>query len=62
MAKRKPGESGGWAVRDSETGKFTESGTVGVVRTIRMPDGKTLRVMRKDAFDRAITKSASRTK
>lgn len=57
-----PKSGGGWAIlkRDSRTGQFLEaSGKVNVVRNVTMPNGTIIRVVRKDALERALSGSAS---
>lgn len=57
----KTNSSKGWAGasggRDATTGKFSHSGNVNVVRTVTMPNGSPIRVVRKDAFDKALAGS-----
>jgi hypothetical protein len=45
------------SVRRDETGRFTDAGRadVKVVRTLTMPNGTGKRVMREDAFKRALS-------
>ena len=47
--------SGAWIQRD-HTGRIIDSGgNVDVVRNVTMPNGTTIRVVRKDALNRALT-------
>jgi hypothetical protein len=54
--------SGHWITRDAASGRFLNSVTVDVVRSVGMPNGKSVRVMRKDAFDRALSRTEKPTK
>ncbi|CAN7499710.1 hypothetical protein LJR228_003399 [Mesorhizobium caraganae] len=48
--------SGHWVKRDAKTGQFYETtGKVSVVRNVTMPNGNTIRVVRKDTLERALT-------
>lgn len=52
--------SGKTIARESQSGRFfTSVGNVNVVRTVTMPNGSAVRVVRRDTLDRALSGQTS---